>query len=633
MSMKCDFQGWATRNNIRCADGKTIRQNAFKDQNGKRVPLVWQHRHDSPENVLGHAILENREDGVWAYCNFNDTENAKHCRELVKHGDISSLSIWANHLTMNRGDVLHGIIREVSLVLAGANPGATILSPVLEHGEEDTTEATIYTGMGLELGGEVPEIVEHSDEEEALEKKESESEEIRHEDDGPEETIEDVINSMSEDEKNAMSFIIATVVNKDNLDDKIVASAFTASEKGKDSLLDVYNKMSEKKKNVIFHIAGMMAEEENQNESKNDNSKEEEKEMNLEHRNVFEESEEEVIVHSEDIRLAISEGKKYGSLKESFIAHGIENIGELFPEAKNPDGNIPVFIQRPTGWVPKVMGGVHHTPFSRIKSMFADITGDDARAKGYMKGNLKKEEVFSLLKRTTPPTTIYKKQKLDRDDVIDITDFDVIAWIKAEMRMMLDEEIARAILVGDGRLASSDDKIDEGCIRPVWKDAELYTIKVRVPTTASEDADDKVKNQIRAIIKARKNYRGSGEPTLFTTEDWLTDALLLEDGVGRPLYDDVNKLATKLRVKEIVTVPVMENLTREEGGITYGLVGLVVNLKDYNVGADKGGAVNMFDDFDIDYNKMIYLIETRCSGALTVPYSAMAIESYIASGE
>ena len=556
--MKFDFGGWATKNNLKCSDGRVIIRDAFKHNDGNTVPLVWNHQHNDPLNVLGHAVLENREEGVYAYCTFNTTEAGQNAKQLVEHGDVSALSIYANKLQQQGSNVLHGEIREVSLVLAGANPGAFIDS-IIKHGEESDDEAVMYTGEYLELS--------HADEED----KEPENEE----------------------------------------------SNETEKEK---TVEDVYNTLNDEQKNVVHALIGQALESKNQNENNNEG------EPNMKH-NVFEQDKEnkETALNHSDLQAVIADAKRYGSMKDSALAHGIDNIDFLFPDAQTMN-NVPDFIQRDMGWVQKVMGAVHHTPFSRIKSMHANITEDDARAKGYIKGNMKKEEVFSLLKRTTDPTTIYKKQKMDRDDVIDITDFDVIAWLKAEMRMMLDEEIARAILVGDGRLQSSDDKISEERIRPIWKDQELYTIKAKIEAEANANSIVKAKAFINAAIKSRKNYKGSGNPKLFTTEDVLTDCLLIEDTTGRKIYNSVSELATAMRVSEIVTVPVMEGLKRNGATNQMELMGIIVNLNDYNVGADKGGAVNMFDDFDIDYNQQKYLIETRCSGALTKPYSAIAIE-------
>ena len=562
-----DFSGWATKNDLRCSDGRTIRRDAFKHNDGQTVPLVWNHQHNDPLNVLGHAVLENRNEGVYAYCTFNETEAGENAKQLVEHGDVTALSIYANKLRQDGGNVLHGQIREVSLVLAGANPGAFIDS-VMRHGDASDEEAVIYTGEYLSLS--------HSDEED----KKKEDEEIQHDKEGE--------NKMANNEK---------------------------------TIGEVFETLNEEQKTVVYAMIGQALEENGQNDDEEENE-------GMKH-NVFDNDEEfiggsDVISHSE-MEAIISDAKRYGSLKDSALAHGIDNIEYLFPEHKTLN-NTPDFISREMGWVQNVMGKVHHTPFSRIKSVHANITEDEARAKGYITGNLKKDEVFSLLKRTTDPTTIYKKQKLDRDDVIDITDFDVVAWLKSEMRVMLDEEIARAILVGDGRLSSSEDKVDENRIRPIWKDADLYAVKAKMDAVHSAQPHEKAKSFIKTCIRARKNYKGSGEPTLYTTEDILTECLLLEDSTGRIIYDTVAKLAQTLRVKEIVTVPVMEKLLRNGSSHKLELYGIIVNLSDYNVGADKGGAVNMFDDFDIDYNQQKYLIETRCSGALTTPHSALVIE-------
>lgn len=569
-----DFSGWATRNDLLCGDGRTIRRNAFIDCDGKTVPLVWNHQHNEVNNVLGHALLENRDDGVYAYCTFNETESGQAAKKLVQHGDVKSLSIYANKLKQIGSDVIHGTIRELSLVLAGANPGAFIDS-VLSHGEDG--EESIIAGWDENI------MLYHSADK-AEEKKEEETvtdKEKKTEKDDNEKTVKDVVDSMTEEQRNVLYALVGEAI-----------AAKDEEENGGD----------EEMKHNLF-----------------DNDEIEQGD---------------VLTHA-DMEVILNDAKRYGSLKESFLAHaedyGIKSIDYLFPDAKNLD-TPPQFIKRDDSWVSKVMNGTHHTPFSRIKSMFADITEDEARAKGYIKGKLKKEEVFSLLKRTTTPTTIYKKQKLDRDDVIDITDFDVVAWLKSEMRMMLDEEIARAILVGDGRLSSSDDKINETNIRPIWTDEDLYTIKATVTTSSSASDEDNAKAAIKAIIKSRKNYKGSGNPTLFTTEDFVTDCLLIEDTTGRRIYNSVTDLATTLRVKEIVTVEVMEGLTRTVGSDTHNLIGIIVNLSDYNVGADKGGAISMFDDFDIDYNQQKYLIETRCSGALIKPYSAIAVESVVAAG-
>lgn len=574
--MKYDFSGWATRNNIKCSDGRTILRDAFKHNDGQTVPLVWNHQHNESANVLGHAVLENREEGVYAYCTFNDTEAGKNAKLLVEHGDVTALSIYANQLKQNGSNVMHGTIREVSLVLAGANPGAFIDS-IIRHGEFCEDEAVIYTGENLSL--------EHADQ------KPSDKDDKAGEDDKGDGKVEG---------------------NKEK------------------TIKDVVDSMSEEQKNVLYALVGQALEGKEMAQSAiEENNIEDGGEQEMKH-NVFEgrETDKKDVLSHDAMETIFKDAKRYGSLKESFLAHadqyGIKDIEWLFPDAKNVNMP-PDFIKRDDSYVQKVMRGVHHVPFSRIKSMHADITADQARAKGYIKGKLKKEEVFTLLKRTTTPTTIYKKQKLDRDDVVDITDFDVVAWLKMEMRMMLDEEIARAILVGDGRLSSDDDKINEMCIRPIATDADLYCVKAKVSVGSAATEDEIAKAFIRTVIKSRKEYKGSGSPTLFTTEDVLTNCLLLEDKNGRIIYDTVEKLATALRVKEIVTVEVMEGAKTKVEEQEKPLMALMVNLVDYYVGADKGGAVNMFDDFDIDYNQQKYLMETRCSGALVKPYSAIAV--------
>lgn len=575
--MKYDFSGWATRNNLKCSDGRTIMKNAFKGNDGETVPLVWNHQHNDSMNILGHALLKNTNDGVYAYCTFNDTESGRNAKLLVEHGDISALSIYANGLKQQDGKVLHGSIKEVSLVLAGANPGAFIDS-VISHGEESDEEAIIYTGEDI--------VIQHSDD--SKDKK-----------DGAGSTdnknIKTILNTLTDEQKDAVYTLIGAAIEKySNGDDE--------EETDED---DKENEGDGEMKHNLFD-----------NDKKDDDT--------LKHS--------EIAAFMNDV---IADAKKYGSMKESFLAHsedyGIEHIDYLFPDAKTIT-NTPEFIKRDTGWVAKVMDGVHHTPFSRVKSIFADITADEARAKGYTKGKKKLEEVFTLLKRSTLPTTIYKKQKLDRDDVVDITDLDVVAFLKTEMRTMLDEEIARAILIGDGRSTAVDDKINETNIRPIWKDDELYSIKYCTELAKEATEDEEAKNFIKSVIKSRKDYKGSGNPKLFTTEDMVTKCLLLEDSMGRVIYDTEEKLRTALRVSEIVTVEVMEDAKRTDTGVDKFLDGILVNLNDYNVGADKGGAINMFDDFDIDYNQMKYLIETRCSGALIKPKSAIVIEHTVKEG-
>ena len=618
-----DFSGWATRNDLLCGDGRTIRKNAFIDNDGDTVPLVWNHDHSTPDAVLGHALLENRDEGVYAYCNFNDTESGQNAKKLVVNGDIRSLSIYANKLKQVGGDVIHGSIRELSLVHAGSNPGAFI-EDVMAHGDDDAAMIINYDENAL--------VIYHSEEPKSEKKSSNESEEDAKMPN--EKTVKDVIDSMTEEQKNAMYYVVSEVL-KETLDDETPDS----NEDGgnEDSNKDGGNVDNNKNNN-------------NKNNNKNNNNKSNSNKCdnkkgddNMKH-NVFDQDEVlegSALSHSE-IEAIFNDAGRYGTLKSSFFAHagdtehasvtqqyGINGADFLFSDAKALNVS-PEFIKRDTTWVDKVMRSVHRTPFSRIKSIFADITEDDARAKGYIKGKLKKEEVFGLLKRTTTPTTIYKKQKFDRDDLVDVTDFDVIAWIKNEMRMMLDEEIARAILIGDGRESINESKINESNIRPVWTDEELYTLRY---TLATAEGESKAKNFIKMAIKNRKNYKGSGNPTLYTTEDMLTDMLLIEDTTGRAIYDSVDKLKTALRVSDIITVPVMEGATRTgEASKKYAPLGIFVNLSDYNVGADKGGAVNMFDDFDIDYNQQKYLIETRCSGALIKPYSAYVIEEETVAG-
>ena len=573
---KYDFSGWATRNDIRCSDGRTIRRGAFAEQDGTTVPLVWNHNHADADNVLGHAILENRDQGVYAYCFFNNTKQGNNAKELVTHGDICSLSIFANQLKQNGGDVIHGAIREVSLVLAGANPGAKIEN-IMAHGDNSEEEAIIYNDSD-EIN------LAHSEEKEKMEEENKEK------------TVKDVIDSMTEEQRNVMYALIGEAIEstKGELDD------------------DQSNEEENKMKHNAF---------ENEDQTKKEET--------------------ETLSHSEFMEI-VSEAKRKGSMKDAFLehniteipylAHSITNVGNLFPEAKAVS-RVPEIVDRDQTWVGNVMASVKHTPFSRVKSFYANITADEARAKGYVKGAKKAEEVITALKRTTDPQTVYKLQKMDRDDIIDITDFDVVAWLKGEMRGKLDEEIARAILIGDGRSSSSADKVDPLKIRPVYQDDTTYTIKRILTRAAGADDSAFAKAFIKDVVKSRKEYKGSGNPTLYTTEDMLTSMLLIEDTTGRVIYDTIEKLKTALRVRDIVTVPVMENVGREDtpGQKKWNLLGILVNLNDYNVGADKGGSVNMFDDFDINYNKYEYLIETRCSGALVKPYSAITFEEEIST--
>lgn len=572
---KYDFSGWATRNNLKCADGRTIMQNAFADDDGLTVPLVWNHLHNEPENVLGHAVLENRADGVYTYGKFNDTESGRNAKLLVQNGDITALSIYANKLKQNGGNVLHGAIREVSLVLSGANPGAFIDSVNLAHSEDGTSDEAIMEFISDIDGGWANEIVvAHSDEEDEKE---------------PEEPIIEHAEKPDETPKEG--------------DDKMAEK----------TVQDVFDELTEEQKNVVYAIIGQAVED-----AKNGNSDEEEDD-DMKH-NVFDtEDTNDTLIH-DGLQAILADGKRFGSLKESYLAHaedyGITNIEWLFPDHKNLE-NQPGFIKRtPDSWVSIVMNGIHHTPFSRIKMMFADLREDDARAKGYAtKGALKKEEVFGLLKRSIDPTTIYKKQKLDRDDVIDITDFDVVSWLKSEMRMMLEEEIARAILFGDGRTALDSDRIDPTKIIPICSDASLYNIGVEVDPESGETLAHAL---IRTAVESQVDYEGSGNTKFFTSATWVTKMLLMEDGYGRRLYKDVAELALAMNVKSIVQVPAAI--------IPDGIYGVIVDLNDYTVGADKGGSINMFDDFDIDYNQQKYLMETRCSGALRKPFSAVTLK-------
>lgn len=585
-----DCSGWATKANVRCYDGLVIAQDAFKECSGKVVPMVYNHDHANVDNVIGHCLLENRPGGVYCYAKFNDTDTGKTARQCVESGDLSAFSIFANGLKKVGSTVKHGFIREVSLVLAGCNPGALIDEVVKHSADEDYEggEAFIYNEDGLSL---------------------------THGMDPEGNPLEDLTHSA--DSGDAVT------------DDKATQEeAKMADEKNEGKTLEqVYNSMTDEQKECCHALVGLALEE--QEGGNNDDGEEDDTVK----QNVFDkDTNATVLKHSiEEINNVVKTAKSHGTMKAAFedagmgsdeLAHSIDNIDWLFPEDHLLD-TTPRIIDKPDDWVSVVMGAVHHIPFSRFKSMFADLTEEDARAKGYIKGNFKKEEVFGLLRRSTSPTTVYKKQKLDRDDVIDITSFDVVAWLKQEMRLKLNRELALAYLLGDGRLAASEDKIDENCIRPVFNDSDLFTIKVQCKTTGLTTVEDKYKALIKQILRSRKEYRGSGTPTLFTTEDALTEMLLLEDGIGHPLYADEAALARKLRVKNIVTIPEMEGRKGAKGG---DLVCLIVNLADYTVGADKGGAVSMFDDFDIDFNAQKYLIETRCSGALTTPFSAMAVE-------
>lgn len=616
-----DFSGWATRNNIRCSDGRVIKKDAFIHQDGEIVPLVWNHQAiQTPENILGHALLKNKDEGVYAYCSFNDNPRAQDAKRALKHGDITQLSIWAKHLRQRGSDVMHGVINEVSLVLRGANPGAYIDSESFAHSDnfiesydgEFDDDGIIYTGMPIDFY--------HSDDNKKK-KNMNDDDDDDDEDDAENENDDDDVKNTKKKKKEELNHSDGSIK----------------------SIQQIFDTLSDEQKDAVYAIVGSLVEDDENEEARHSDNNLEENKMkhnifdvvnqNGEQEFLSHADQEDIIKNAKESRMSLRQAWEDYAFQHSDDddgPYGIQDIEWLFPEYKNLN-TPPEFLKRETDWVNVVMNGVHKTPFSRIKSMQADIREDEARAKGYMKGNRKTEEVFSLLKRTTDPQTIYKKQKLDRDDIIDITDFDVVSWIKAEMRMMLEEEIARSILVGDGRLASSDDKIHENHVRSILADDELYSVKVPIKIPANADDDTRARAYIRGIIKSRKNYKGSGTPKLFTTEDYLTDMLLIEDSTGRIIYDSPEKLKNTLRVSDIQTVPVMENMTfsykapGDQSASNYDVVGIIVNLSDYNVGADKGGAVSMFEDFDIDYNQEKYLIETRISGALIKPFSALVI--------
>ena len=660
-----DFSGYVTKNDLKCSDGRVIRRDAFKDCDGAVVPLVWQHQHDDPMNVLGHVMLENREDGVYGYCSLNDTEPGIHAKTLIKHGDINSMSIYANRLVQKGSDVLHGIIREVSLVLAGANPGAHIDNLAFEHsdGSMDTIEdeALIYSDMPLNTRGgdyklshaddededeEDEEETEEEEEDDEDEEEEKEEDEVKHADsesDG--ETVQDVFDSLNEEQREVFYFLVSQAAEGGDMaqsdfdeDEDVLEHADENQNGSGKTVKEVFDTFNEKQKNLLYYVIGEITNGEAMEQSDFD-----EGEDTVMKHNVFDgyETEENVLSH-DDMKAIFDDAKRIGSLKEAVLQHGITEIETLFPEA-HALNNAPELIARhPSEWVAETWNAVKKSPFSRLKSLFADVTADEARARGYIKGKKKIEEVLTLLKRVTQPQTVYKLQKLDRDDIIDITDFDVVAWIRAEMRMMLDEEISRAILIGDGRLGSNESKINEDYIRPIFGDNNLYTIyhEVEMP----EDPNDTANVMIDAALKARKQYMGSGNPWMFASTDVINDMLLSKDKIGRRLYNSTTELATALRVAKIVEVPLFEgkNVQRNIPATTWGedqakaldieLKALIVNPADYTIGADKGGAVAMFDDFDIDYNKYSYLIETRCSGSLMKPYSAIALYEDITIG-
>ena len=632
--MEYDFSGWATKNNIKCSDGRTIMPNAFKDDDGQKVPLVWNHQHNDPAEILGHALLENRAEGVYAYCKFNDTESGQNAKKLVVNGDIDRLSIYANKLKSHMNNVTHGCIREVSLVLAGANPGAFIDS-VITHSEDgdDEEEGIIYTDEDLEIKVdndvkddenedldivEAEEVIDDTDEESDESKDNTEgnedSEEVEHSD---EETVEDVFNTLNEDQQ-AVAYVLIGAASE--------GKDLSSDAEFKVTVQNMMESLNDQQKEAVYALVGAASEGNSNNEKNKDNEGED---SSMKH-NVFENEEmNDTLVHSEIVADALADAKKYGSMRESFLEHAaannIQNIDYLFPEAKELN-TPPVVIKDNEEWVNVIMNSVRRSPFSRVKTTFAKMDETTARAKGYIKGKMKADIALSLLKRVTTPTTVYIKNTMDRDDVIDITDFDVVTWLKGEMRGQLNKELALAMLLGDGRNVSDDNKINEQNIRPIVSDDNLYTIKYEIKSgrdykntgNSASDNDSLYKGIIRGAIKSRKEYKGSGKPTFFTTEDILTDLLLIEDQNGRVIYDSIEKLATAMRVSKIVTVPEMESRT--------DIYGIIVNFNDYTAGADKGGHVGMFDDFDIDYNQMKYLMETRMSGALTVPYSAIVLK-------
>ena len=665
-----DFGGWATRNDLVCADGRTIRRNAFKDDDGRTVPLVYQHDHKDPTRVIGHALLENRDEGVYAYCSLNNTNIGQHVKECVRHGDINSLSIFANKLTQRGGDVIHGTIRELSVVLAGANPGAVIEFPILEHGEESETEAYIWPGeeelfmmQGMDLGDKGEEDEDDSEPDKPQEDQngstESEEENLSHADedkkDDSDETVQDVLNSLNEDQRSALDYVINLALSGEKFEASENGAEKTNKKKpeGK-TVADVLKTLNEKQQKVAEHLieqAQSIADsikEDDEDDNKNDkddgkavsHSDDEGEEITMS-RNLFESNgvmeqdneQNNTLTHAQ-MEVIANDMKKLGSLRDAVLAHsaeyGIDQIDYLMPEFREFSGNgAPQFIKRDTTWVSKIMNGVHHTPFAKVKTTFADITADEARARGYIKGKRKKEEVFSLLKRETGPKTVYKKQKIDRDDAIDLSNgFDMVAWLKSEMRMMLDEELARAFIIGDGRSADSDDKIDEDKIRPVLKDDSLFVIRKGLEVAEGQARADAL---VDAVTYAWEDYQGTGNCVALMTSREHSGLKLLKDRMGHRIYKNDSEIASALGVREIIFVPQIgdDSTVREEGGKTFKPLVIILDLDDYNVGADRGGSVNMFDDFDIDYNQMKYLIETRCSGALVKPYSAIVIEEEV----
>lgn len=643
--MKYDFSGWATRNDILCTDGRTIRKDAFKECDGKTVPLVWNHQHNDPENVLGHAMLKNMDEGVYAYCLFNDTRKAQSAKLAVEHGDYDSLSIYANKLKQQGGNVLHGEIKEVSLVLAGANAGAHIVD-VIRHGEISEDEFVIFSGEEISI--------EHADD---MEDTKPDPKTVKAEEDDDEETVADVFDTLSEKQKKVVYALIAEALGEREGGEAKHADNDDSDEADDDeeTVGDVIDSLTEKQKKVVYALiaealqskeAKHSDEDEDDEDDDDENENENEDSNNIEHteggnemnRNIFEgtTNDTEILTHAEQEEI-INEAKRNGSLKDAVLAHGITSIGEAYPDSKATSDR-PQYISQDQKWVSKVLNGVHHTPFARIKSLYADITAESARAKGYYtKGSQKAEETIALLKRATEPTTVYKLQKLDRDDVIDITDFDVVAWLKEEMRIKLNEELARAYLIGDGRTAGASDKINEEKIRPIWKMEDLFAINATFEVAANATESDIAKAMIKAAVKGFDDYDGSGNTTLFIASNALSNLLLLEDGFGHRLYKSKEELATAMLVDDIVAVPDMKNKTRtvtiSNVDHTRYLAGIIVDLRDYNVGMDKGGQINWFDDFDINFNKQEYLIETRQSGTLVKPKSAIVLEYEVAAAQ
>lgn len=630
MKTDYDFGGWATRNNIKCSDGRTILKDAFKENDGQKVPLVWNHQHNDVNEVLGHALLENREDGVYAYCKFNNTESGQTAKALVANGDVDKLSIYANKLKTHMNNVMHGCIREVSLVLAGANPGAYIDSVVVHgDGADVEEEGVIYTDEALELS--------HSEGEDAGTEDSNAENSTNSEENQNGNSEEDVGEGAKESNEDSDKEPEKDIKKEDSDMNENKEKDLEHNDEGK-TVQEVFDGMTDEQKNAVYAIVGQAVADatgegdEDNNEENDDNGGE-----NMKH-NVFDndKNNDEVLQHSEILASAIQDAKKYGSLKESVIEHAainnITDIGKLFPDATALNKE-PIMIEKDQTWVGKIINTIKHTPFSRVKVTMGKMTEPQARAKGYIKGNKKTNIQMAALNRIVTPTTVYIKNEIDRDDVIDITGFDVVAWQKREMRKELDKELALAALLGDGRDISDNDKINEQNIIPIIKDVDTFTIKYTITegvdykqaNNSASNNDSFTKGIIRAAIRSRKEYKGSGSPTFFTTEDYLTDMLLIEDQNGRRIYESLAQLALALRVKEIVTIPEMEQEAYKD------IVGVIVNMADYTMGADKGGSVNMFDDFDIDYNQMKYLMETRCSGALTVPYSAIVLKKTVAS--